>query len=104
MHKPTNKQRSRSGSGKLAGSGPVKHSVSPLGSIGPDRLADAAVAALKARVEHADTHGGIEVDPAELVGTPEQPEVLAAFTRDEIVAACAFLRRIGVIEGRRRAA
>jgi hypothetical protein len=56
------------------------------------------------RVEHADTHGGIEIDPTELVGTPEQPAVLAAFTRDEIVAACAFLRRIGAIEGQRRAA
>jgi hypothetical protein len=73
-------------------------------TLKPDRLADAAVAALKARVEHADTHGGIEIDPTELVGTPEQPTVLAAFTRDEIVAACAFLRRIGAIEGQRRAA
>jgi hypothetical protein len=73
-------------------------------ALKPDRLADAAVAALKARVEHADTHGGIEIDPTELVGTPEQPTVLAAFTRDEIVAACAFLRRIGAIEGQRRAA
>ena len=73
-------------------------------TLKPDRLADAAVAALKARVEHADTHGGMEIAPTELVCTPEQPAVLAAFTRDEIVAACAFLRRFGAIEGQRKAA
>ncbi len=82
----------------------ARKGVVPQPRLEADRLADAAVAALKARVEHADTHGGVEVDPTELVGTPEQPEVLAAFTREEIVAACAFLRRIGAIEGRRRAA
>jgi len=76
----------------------------PTLTLKPERLADAAVAALKARVEHADTHGGVEIDPTDLVGTPQQPAVLAAFTRDEIVAACAFLRRIGAIEGQRRAA
>jgi hypothetical protein len=67
--------------------------------LSPERLCDAAEAALKAAVEAAD--GRAWPYPADLMGTPDQPECLCQFTRWEIEQASEFLVRLGMIEPRK---
>lgn len=66
--------------------------------IPADRLIEAAIAVLKARVEFAGTHGGAYPDPVRLLGHADQPAVLCAFSRAEVSEAAAFLVRMGFIE------
>lgn len=66
-------------------------------SISADRLCEAAEAVLLAMATlSADgiTHG---LSPAELLGSQYQPACLKDFTREEIVEAAAFLRRLGAL-------
>lgn len=70
--------------------------------IDPQRLCDAAEAALRAAVERADGKTGEWPWPATLMGTPTQPDYLAEFTKFEIEQACAFLVRLGYLEIPRR--
>ena len=70
--------------------------------LSPERLCDAASAALAAAVEVAEQRGGAWPYPADLMGSPEQPECLCAFTRFEIEQASEFLVRLGMIESPRR--
>lgn len=72
--------------------------------IDPQRLCDAAEAALRAAVESADARTGEWPNPAQLLGTTHQPACLAEFTKVEIEQACAFLVRMGYLEAPRRAA
>lgn len=71
--------------------------------IEPQRLCDAAEAALQAAVERADARTGEWAHPATLVGTAQQPTCLAEFTRVEIEQACEFLVRLGYLQPRRAA-
>jgi hypothetical protein len=68
--------------------------------LSPERLCDAAEAAMKAAVEAAA--GGTWPYPADLMGAPNQPECLCHFTRWEIEQACEFLVRLGMIEPPKR--
>jgi hypothetical protein len=68
--------------------------------ISYSRLMDAAEAALHASLQAADDRGGESVYPADLMGHPDQPDVLADYTRFEIEEASAFLARLGVIHAR----
>lgn len=66
--------------------------------ISPERLCEAAEAALRAAVEVAEYTGGPWPYPADLMGGPLQPEYLGAFTRYEIEQASEFLVRLGMLE------
>jgi hypothetical protein len=66
--------------------------------LSPERLCDAASAALAAAVEVAGQSGGIWPYPLDLMGASNQPECLCAFTRYEIEQASEFLVRLGMIE------
>jgi hypothetical protein len=66
-------------------------------NLEPERLIEAAEASLLAAIESADT-GGPWPYPADLMGSPAQPECLESFTKWEIQEACAFLVRLGVLE------
>ena len=72
----------------------------PRDVLPPDRLADAAEAARQAAVEFADHHNGAWVYPAALMGTPDQPDCLAPYTKWEIEQASEFLVRLGYLEKR----
>ncbi len=72
----------------------------PRDVLPPDRLADAAEAALQAAVEFADHNNGAWVYPAALMGTPDQPDCLTPYTKWEIEQASEFLVRLGYIEKR----
>jgi hypothetical protein len=63
----------------------------------PERLLEAAEAALNAANENAEFTGGKMPYPADLMGTPVQPDSLAPFTRWEIEQASEFLVRMGMI-------
>jgi hypothetical protein len=76
----------------------------PKKQMEPLRLCDAAEAVMIAVVEVADQHSGKWPYPPDLMGSPNQPAVLAEFTRDEIVEATDFLVRLGFLETARRAA
>jgi hypothetical protein len=67
-------------------------------NLDPDRLIEAAEASLLAAVENAEYTGGPWPYPADLMGSPIQPECLAPFTKWEIREACAFLVRLGILE------
>lgn len=67
-------------------------------NLPPQRLWEAAEAALAAARDVAEYTGGPVPYPADLMGSPMQPECLAGFTRWEIEQASAFLVRMGVIE------
>lgn len=69
--------------------------------IDPQRLCDAAEAALRAAVERADATGAWPY-PLALMGTPDQPECLCDFTKFEIEQACEFLVRMGYLDTPRR--
>ncbi|MFN0132001.1 MAG: hypothetical protein ACKVW3_05655 [Phycisphaerales bacterium] len=68
--------------------------------LSPERLVEAAEAALSAAAEMAELSGGSWPYPADLMGHPDQPQCLCAFTRWEIEQACAFLVRMGMLEPR----
>lgn len=70
-------------------------------SIEPERLCDAAEAALHAVVDVAQHNGGRWLYPADLMRTPGHPVYLDAFSRNEIEQASQFLVRMGIIEPRR---
>ncbi|MCC6322554.1 MAG: hypothetical protein IT438_14090 [Phycisphaerales bacterium] len=72
--------------------------------IEPERLCDAAEAALKAVVDAAQRNGGRWIYPTDLLAFPGHPICLNGFTRDEIEQASAFLVRMGIIEPRRNKA
>ena len=64
----------------------------------PDRLCEAAEAAMKAAMEIAAVNGGRAPYPADLMGTASQPEVLCQFTKWEVEQGCEFLIRLGFLE------
>ncbi len=66
--------------------------------IDPDRLVAAAEAALRAAVDVSEYTGGPWPYPADLMGTPLQPEFLAEFTKWEMEQACDFLVRLGALD------
>jgi hypothetical protein len=66
--------------------------------LDPERLHQAAEAALRAAEEVAAYTGGPLPYPLDLMGGELQPEYLAEFTRWEIEQACAYLVRAGLIE------
>jgi hypothetical protein len=70
----------------------------PRGHIEPDRLLQAAEAALMAAEDVADHTGGPRPYPLDLMGAPLQPDCLSEFTRYEIQQACEFLVRLGELE------
>ncbi len=72
--------------------------------ITPERLFEAAEAALFAASEVAEYTGGPVPYPADLMGSPMQPDHLSAFTRWEIERASEFLVRMGMIESPKRTA
>jgi hypothetical protein len=75
--------------------------------LDPERLVEAAEAALKAAVENSEQTGGPWPYPVDLMGSPMQPECLTQFTKFEIQEACQFLVRLGILESpsaKRRAA
>ena len=64
--------------------------------ITPERLMEAVDAVYLAWDSHAAN--GIELrHPLDILGAPDMPDVLAAFTRYEIAEASNFLERMGVI-------
>ncbi len=65
--------------------------------LDPNRLLEAAEAAMEA-VEEVAAETGRRVHPLDLLGSPEQPRSLCAFTRWEIEQACEFLHRLGELE------
>ena len=71
------------------------------GHIEPDRLLQAAEAALMAAEDVAEYTGGPRPYPLDLMGAPLQPDCLSEFTREEIRQACEFLVRLGELEGPR---
>lgn len=71
--------------------------------VSPERLVEAAEAALMAAAEAAEVGGGDWPYPADLMGHPDQPACLCPFTRWEIEQACEFLVRMGMLEPRRSA-
>lgn len=66
--------------------------------IDPERLHQAAAAAMRAAEEVAEYTGGPRPYPLDLMGSEYQPDYLAEFTRWEIEQACEFLVRMGMIE------
>jgi hypothetical protein len=70
----------------------------PRGHIEPDRLLQAAEAAIMAAEDVAEYTGGPRPYPLDLMGAPLQPDCLSEFTRDEIKEACEFLVRLGELE------
>ncbi len=64
-----------------------------------NRLLDAADASLRAAALRIAQVGVRAIEhPADLIGTPLQPECLAPFTKHEIEEACGFLVRLGLFE------
>ena len=66
--------------------------------IDPDRLWEAVEAAISAALDVAREHGGPMPYPADLMGSPIQPDCLSEFTKWEIEEACKFLIRMGFME------
>lgn len=69
--------------------------------IAPERLCDAAEAALRAIVEVSQRNGGRWIYPTDIMSGPLHPACLNGFTIDEIDQASRFLVRMGVIEPKR---
>lgn len=69
--------------------------------IDPQRLCDAAEAALKAVVEVAQRNGGRWIYPTDIAAGAMRPACLDGFTSGEIAQAGLFLVRMGIIEPRR---
>lgn len=72
--------------------------------LSPERLCEAAEAALEAAEETCSARGGAAPHPADLLGTARQPACLTGFARWEIEQACAFLVRLGFLQPVRRCA
>jgi len=68
------------------------------GEMDPERLCDAAEAALKAVAEVSERNGGRWVYPSDIMSGSAHPACLNGFTRFEIEQASQFLARMGVIE------
>lgn len=66
--------------------------------IDPDRLWQAAEAAISAALDVARYTGGPMPYPVDLMGSPLQPDCLGEFTKWEIEQACEFLIRMGFME------
>jgi hypothetical protein len=64
-------------------------------NLSPQRLVEASEAALLAAAEAPINERGVQPHVLEVLGTPNQPDCLSCFTRDEIEQACAFLTRLG---------
>jgi len=64
----------------------------------PERLWQAAEAAISAALDVARYTGGPMPYPVDLMGSPLQPDCLAEFTRWEIEQGCEFLIRMGFME------
>ena len=75
--------------------------ASPAESMSAERLCEAAEAALRAAADVAEYTGGPWPYPADLMGSPLQPDFLAPFTKWEMEQASEFLVRMGAIEPRR---
>lgn len=73
----------------------------PKEEMKPERLCDAAEAALRAMVEVSQRTGGGWVYPSDLMSRPVHPACLDEFTPEEIEQASRFLVRMGIIEPRR---
>jgi len=69
-------------------------------NISHDRLWEAVDAALIAASQAAEDRDGDAPYPADLMGHPDQPDVLTPFTRYEIEEASSFLARLGFIPPR----
>lgn len=69
----------------------------PRPQLHPDRLIQAAEAALASVQEVAEMTGGPWPYPPDLMGSPVQPDRLADFTKWEIEQATDFLVRMGMI-------
>lgn len=62
-----------------------------------NRLLDAADASMRAAHLRTRQLGGGPIEyPADLVGTPLQPECLDGFAKSEVEEACDFLLRLGL--------
>jgi hypothetical protein len=66
-------------------------------NIQPQRLMDAADAALQAVIEVAELLNGSYVPPTRLMGSEMQPQCLCEFTMVEVQEATAFLVRLGFL-------
>lgn len=73
----------------------------PGKQLSPERLCDAAEAALIAAAVVGEERGGEWPYPADLLGATDQPECLCDFTPWEIQQASEFLARLGLIAPRR---
>jgi len=67
-------------------------------NLTPDRLTEAADAALRAALDHAKRRRGIAPYPADLMETPAEPACLLPFSKEEVREACEFLIRLGVFQ------
>lgn len=72
----------------------------PNPDVDPERLCEAAEAALKAVVEVAQVNGGRWIYPADIMSAQTHPSYFAGFTALEIEQASRFLARMGIIEPR----
>jgi hypothetical protein len=79
----------------------VGGSASTNEHIDPERLCDAAEAALKAVAEVSERNGGRWIYPLDIMSNPLRPACLKGFTTEEIDQASRFLVRMGIIEPRR---
>lgn len=70
----------------------------------PQRLCDAAKAAMEAAADVAEYTGKPAPYPADLMGSELQPDCLSEFTKWEIEQACGFLVRMGFLESPSKAA
>jgi predicted Zn-dependent protease len=71
--------------------------------LDPQRLMQAVEAALHAAKDVQEHTGGPLPYPADLMGSPLQPDMLAEFTKFEIEEASEFLVRLGEIAPKRKA-
>ncbi len=67
-------------------------------AISADRLCEASEAVLLAMATLNADGLAHDLKPGEVLGSQYQPACLKEFTREEIVEAAAFLRRLGVLD------
>jgi hypothetical protein len=72
--------------------------------LDPERLCEAAKAAMEAAADVAEYTGKPAPYPLDLMGAELQPACLERFSRWEIEQACDFLVRMGFLEGQKKAA
>lgn len=73
-------------------------------NLDADRLCEVADAALRASIEVGEYLGGGRPYPADLMGSPLQPDYLAPFTLWEVQQASELLLRLGEVDAPRKAA